>query len=1150
MEKYRIPIPDIGFHPPVYSCVRARKPFFLDGNIEKPFWDDAPFTELFLDIEGEKKEKPRFLTRVKMMWDEDNFYIGAELLGDEIWASQTERDCVIFQDNDFEIFIDPDSDTHQYFEFEMNALGTVWDLMLTKPYRDFGGTPVNGFDFHGLQCAVHIDGELNNPKAQNRRWMAEVVLPFSALKEGNGGKLPKEGDYYRVNFSRVQWDVKTENGRYEKLDRPEHNWVWSPTGLVNIHYPELWGFVFFTQEGEEHRIPQDERIKWELRRLYYAQHAYYDECGFFASSLSELSAGDDADMVSGLLLETTAHSFEIRCQSADRLRELVIFSDGKTWEYDRITEEGCYDFLCRHMPLSDAADCPKELLYRFIRHAVMVRETVPWGKKLPAELFLNYVLQYRVNNEDVQFDRKQFFDEIYPRIQGMGMKEAALEVNYWCFEKATYRSTDIRTASPLTVIKNSYGRCGEESGLTVAALRSVGIPARQCYTPRWAHCDDNHAWVEAWIDGEWHFLGACEPEPKLDRGWFRLPASRGMLIHSRVAADRVSGETITKRTGQLTEINILSHYANVREVTVQVADAGNRPVSGAAVRFEVVNFSEFYPLAELLTDSRGEVRFVTGLGDLMVTAYKKGELAFQTMDVREADRLVLTLNGRQANDPVSEYRLRPPEGGIQEEKPLTREEEERHSQKMKAAVAVRKAYEDTFFTEEEPPETLLAQAQAHSLTADVLSLLKESRGNHGEICAFLEDEETKELIRWKVKLLKTVTPKDLTDLTAPVLKDHLLGALAYSKEPDQELFCEAVLCPRIWIEPIRPYRSAIQSFFGEKGLARFCEDPQLLVNWIREQIEIVEESGYANLSASPEGLLRYKKGNAMSAKILLVAVLRTGGVPAKLDQVDLSCMYNQDGQWKHLYPVTKNKEAERDATLLLVNGGREALEYHKSFTVSCCQEEGCYRTLDFQGSSWDGGVLAFQVPAGPCRVVTSAREPDGTNVVRIYGVTAEAGKETSVEIAASAALAAEKEVPLKDVVYETPEGEKRRLADDLADGNGIVAWLSVGSEPTEHLLNEFMEAEKEYGRRMHSVVLVVRKPEDLDQPTLKKAVSRLPFLRMRIGYEEDELSEIYEGFAIRDKRLPLVIAVKGGAGRLAFAGYQVGIGEMLLKYMA
>ncbi len=330
---YRIPTPHVpNFAPQVYHCKRAVKPFVLDGNLDKDFWKDAPWTADFVDIEGDIRPKPRFRTRAKMLWDNQNFYFGAELMGDEIWAHVTKRDDVIFRDNDFEIFIDPDSDTQCYCEFEMNALNTVWDLLLTKAYRD-GGRPMNGFDLKGLRTAVKIDGELNNPSAHNIRWMCEIVMPFETLLEclGQSAGCPKTGDFWRVNFSRVQWKVDVQNGAYVKRtdpatgnSLPEDNWVWSPTGIVNMHYPELWGFVFFSDGEETYSVPEDEYRKWELRRMYYAQHACLDETGHFDGELKPFC--EDLPVK----VQVTDHFFEMSCPSSDGVHQLVIFADGKT----------------------------------------------------------------------------------------------------------------------------------------------------------------------------------------------------------------------------------------------------------------------------------------------------------------------------------------------------------------------------------------------------------------------------------------------------------------------------------------------------------------------------------------------------------------------------------------------------------------------------------------------------------------------------------------------------------------------------------------------------------------------------------------------------------------------------------------------------
>lgn len=336
-KHFRVPKTEIEFNPPIYYCKKATKPFVLDGNIDKSFWEDAQYTDYFVDIEGDKRPTPRFKTRVKMLWDEECMYFGCVLEGDEIWATLTKRDSVIFYDNDFEIFIDPNSDTHEYYEFEMNALNTIWDLLLTKPYRD-GGKPVNAFDFTGIQSAVHIKGELNNPHADNKYWMCEVVIPFEVLKQcqDDYSRAPQVGEYYRVNFSRVHWQVDKhkDKGYTKKINPetnapyPEANWVWAPTGLINIHYPELWGFVFFTEQGEHYALAEEEKIKWELRRLYYNQHEHFDLYGRFTTDFDVLK-GEWLFSVQPTI-EITKNSFEMYSRSRDGKKEVSIFADGRT----------------------------------------------------------------------------------------------------------------------------------------------------------------------------------------------------------------------------------------------------------------------------------------------------------------------------------------------------------------------------------------------------------------------------------------------------------------------------------------------------------------------------------------------------------------------------------------------------------------------------------------------------------------------------------------------------------------------------------------------------------------------------------------------------------------------------------------------------
>jgi hypothetical protein len=279
-------------HPRGYVCYRTKSRLSLNGKLDDPAWKAVPWTETFIDIEGDNKPKPRFLTRAKMLWDDDYFYIGADMEEPDVWATLTKRDSVIFHDNDFEVFIDPDGDNHHYYEIEINALNTVWDLRLVKPYRD-GGPALNEWDVEGIKTAVHVDGSLNDPTTQDKGWSLEMALPWKALKEyADCPCPPRDGDRWRVNFSRVEWDIEIINGKYHKIpDRKEHNWVWSPQGAIDMHRPEHWGYVqFSTAAPGSVTFPPDpaHAARAFLHRLYYAQKEFHKQHTRYAAAPAEL----------------------------------------------------------------------------------------------------------------------------------------------------------------------------------------------------------------------------------------------------------------------------------------------------------------------------------------------------------------------------------------------------------------------------------------------------------------------------------------------------------------------------------------------------------------------------------------------------------------------------------------------------------------------------------------------------------------------------------------------------------------------------------------------------------------------------------------------------------------------------------------------
>lgn len=293
------------YSPRHYIAYRTADSMLIDGKLSETAWQAASASEEFVDIEGLHKTKPLHTTDVRILWDDEYLYFGATLAEPHLWATLTKRESVIFQDNDFEIFIDPDGDTHTYMEFEINALGTEWDLLLNRPYRDWGNAN-NAWNIEGLRTAVHLYGTLNDPADTDTMWTVEIAMPWASLVENtHSGMPPIHGDQWRVNFSRVQWKLDTIGGVYAKtIDKttgkpfPENNWVWSPQHEINMHAPESWGFLQFSSylvgtDISEFVMNSDEYYKWILREVYLAQRKYRKAQGEYATDIKALTLRPD-----------------------------------------------------------------------------------------------------------------------------------------------------------------------------------------------------------------------------------------------------------------------------------------------------------------------------------------------------------------------------------------------------------------------------------------------------------------------------------------------------------------------------------------------------------------------------------------------------------------------------------------------------------------------------------------------------------------------------------------------------------------------------------------------------------------------------------------------------------------------------------------
>ena len=576
-------------------------------------------------------------------------------------------------------------------------------------------------------------------------------------------------------------------------------------------------------------------------------------------------------------------------------------------------EQEALRFLYAYMPLADITDYSLDFHLQNVRASFQARKEMAWGKKVPDLLFRHFVLPVRVNNEALDSSRIVFFRELKERVKGMGMKEAILEVNHWCHERVTYAPSDGRTLSPLACIKNALGRCGEESTFTVAALRSIGIPARQVYTPRWAHTDDNHAWVEAWADGQWYFLGACEPEPVLNLGWFNAPASRAMLMHTRAFGDYRGPEEVMLRTSCFTEINLIDNYGSSARIDFRVVDERGKAVNDARVDFKIYNYAEFCTVATKYTDKKGRTFLTAGKGDMLVWASKDGKFGWRKASFGKDRNLTLiitprltpnrlspnpSLLGRGADTNSSQEQIqttplanmspspfgeglgvRPGQGVSLEVidivPPVERVLIPEVPEALKKENQRRLAYEDSL---RHAYEATFSQEGGYLTTA---------RGNWRTIKTFIESHRDQaERVN---ALLASLTDKDLRDMPLEILEDNLTA------ESDQ-------LCPRVENEMIiHPYKNYLREEFkkcsppftgGEgSGIARMQQDPQLLVKWVKDNIRLNPDTRALRIAQTPVGVWQSRLTDSRSRDIFFVALARSLGIEARKDVVTNKVQY-------------------------------------------------------------------------------------------------------------------------------------------------------------------------------------------------------------------------------------------------------------------
>lgn len=615
------------------------------------------------------------------------------------------------------------------------------------------------------------------------------------------------------------------------------------------------------------------------------------------------------------------------------------------------------DWLYRYMPLPDSLQYPKEYWEANVRKTLEVRENMAWN--IPEREFRHFVLPLRVNNETLDNFRTIYADTLCSRVRGMSIADAALEINHWCHEQATYQPSDARTGSPEDIMLRGVGRCGEESVLTVAALRAAGIPARQVYTPRWAHTDDNHAWVEVWTGDGWHFMGACEPEAALDRAWFNGSVSRAMILHTKVYGDYKGPEDVIQRTPCYTEINVIRGYVPARRVTVTVMEDGH-PAENASVSFRIYNYAEFYNVVTYKADFHGRASLDTGLGDMFVLAWKGGRFGY---GVARGEELTVDLCHSFGEEFSDELDIVPPP-----ENPL----ESTVSPEMAAENSRRLALEDS-----------IRQSHDH-VNHSVVQFKANYPGNAD-------------------KVLSLLSAKDLADVKYDVLEDALLGTGS----------------ARIEIEHLRPYRAEILESDEVKGLTTKEE----VMNWCKENIQVIDGRNPQNLRTSPIAVWRTRKADSTGFKIFYVALCRTLGIPAEMDLV--TGAVEKTAPQAFLRPVSDR--------------------YFRDYTLSSFSPEGT-SLLDYEET---GLPEIMSVDEGYYILTTGKRLADGSVLARLEFINLKGGEKRDL-------------LPVVRDSGDKPSVIGNMDVDSLLPQTGrgyfILAIMGDKDEPTSHARSELKAA--------------------------------------------------------------------------------------------
>ena len=821
-------------------------------------------------------------------------------------------------------------------------------------------------------------------------------------------------------------------------------------------------------------------------------------------------------------------------------------------------EEEALQFLYAYMPTGDMTDYQTDYYLDNVRMSFQAQAELPWGKDVPELLFRHFVLPIRVNNENLDSFRQDCYDELKERVKGLSMQEAILEVNHWCHERVTYRPSDARTTSPLATISAAYGRCGEESTFTVSALRAIGIPARQVYTPRWAHTDDNHAWVEAWADGKWWFMGACEPEAVLNLGWFNSAASRAMLMHTRVFGKYNGPEEKMLVTDTFTEINLIDNYAETARIDFRILDAQGKPVGDARVDFMIYNYAEFCPVVTKYADQEGRVFLTAGKGDMLVWASRNGKYGYAKASFGTDSEVTLVMDkvNPVSLSEVEEIDVVPPVE--QYTLPEVSDELRAGNEARKAKEdEMRMAYMQTFMDEASAQEFV----EKNRLPIEAKDFIVKASGNHETIKQFLVKNNNKVIPMPKpgvdrpvvlnpVGFLMLLSDKDLRDVSMEVLEDQMTQG--------------AIMNMRVEDEMLVPYKRFFQEQIPEADQKMYRNDPAKLVEWCRQNLRMVDGPYATRIAMSSPGVWKSRVADPRSRDIFFVNVAWSLGIEAHKDGVTGKVQYRKlNGQWVDVNFEGGALGVTPIGTLVLnyhPTASLENPEYYSHFTISRIMDDGTVSLLSFDEGQVDmGGGVSWanvfkkgtKLDVGSYLLTCGRRMASGKVLSAIQRFEITEGKTTTLDLHLREPQGQDIEVigAFDSESKYLKEGVETSVLSTSGRGYYVIGVLGVGQEPTNHALRDIAKLRSDFEAWGRAMVLLFPDEAQHGKFNAKEYGSLPSTVSYGIDIDGGIQRQIVENMHLDNpNQLPLFI-IADTFNRVVFVsqGYTIGLGEQLMN---